>query len=182
MEKILINTGPSERGWHVIRLSQGRVAIVDTEDFGWLSQWKWTWGECGAHRKARKGEVGNRGRYDSDTILMHRVIMHVEDRLILVDHWDHDRLNNRRYNLRVATSQQNSANMRIRPSNRSGVKGVVWDKDRGKWAAYIKVNYRSIGLGRFDRIEDAAAAYECAAKKYFGAFAFTGKEVIGDVQ
>ena len=72
--------------------------------------------------------------------------------------------------------------MLIRPNNKVGVKGVVWDKDRGKWAAFIKVNYKSIGLGRFDRIEDAAVAYEVAARRYFGSFAFTGKEVIGDAR
>jgi hypothetical protein len=101
---------------------------------------------------------------------MHRLIMNAPtDRQ--VDHVNGDRLDNRRANLRLATQRENSANTRKRSSNKSGVKGVVWDKARKKWAAYIKVNYRSIGLGRFDTIDAAAEAYATAARKHFGAFA-----------
>lgn len=170
MSKILLNTGPSERGWQEIALSAGRFTKVDNEDAPFLNRWKWSWGKPGAHRKAHKGEEGYRSNRDCDTILMHRVIMKAP-KGVQVDHINGDRLDNRRSNLRLANQQQNSANMRRRANNKVGVKGVVWDKARRKWAAFIKVNYKSIGLGRFDTKAEAANAYAVAAKKHFGTFA-----------
>jgi hypothetical protein len=88
-----------------------------------------------------------------------------------IDHIDHNRLNNRWANLREATTAQNAQNGPLRGTNTSGFKGVVWDKEYLKWKAQIGINYKCKYLGRFDKIEDAIAAYEQAAKKYFGEYA-----------
>lgn len=88
-----------------------------------------------------------------------------------IDHINGNRADNRIGNLRVASQQQNSGNMRIRSSNQSGLKGVYWRKDLNRWSASIHVNYKTKNLGLFETKEDAHAAYMRAAAKTFGEFA-----------
>jgi len=88
-----------------------------------------------------------------------------------VDHIDRNRKNNRASNLRPCTSTQNHTNTLKQSNNKSGYKGVCWDKKRGKWLSQIAFQKKHFHLGRYDRIEDAARAYDSAATKYFGEFA-----------
>jgi hypothetical protein len=87
-----------------------------------------------------------------------------------IDHIDGDRSNNAISNLRLATRGQNACNIRLRSDNRSGLKGVSWDKNRGKWLAQIKANRKNFTLGRFDTPEQAHAAWATAAKRLHGEF------------
>ncbi len=91
-----------------------------------------------------------------------------------IDHKDRNSLNDCIENLRVANQSQNIANSTIYSTNRSGFKGVFWDKRRQTWIASIKVDYRGRYLGRFDDPEEAHEAYMDAARKYFGEFACDG--------
>jgi hypothetical protein len=68
----------------------------------------------------------------------------------------------------LATQSQQNANRRGHPNK---LKGVTWHKAMMRYMAQIRVNYRTIYLGYFDRAEDAHAAYVAAAQKYFGEFA-----------
>jgi hypothetical protein len=86
------------------------------------------------------------------------------------DHFDLNKRNNAFENLRLATSSQNKAN-RPNYSNASGVKGVGWSKQKGKWRARLSFKPKGKHLGFFDRLEDAAKAYEHGAKQHFGEFA-----------
>lgn len=88
-----------------------------------------------------------------------------------VDHKNGRRADNRWENLREASQRQNSANMMR--TNKSGVKGVVRYRGstREMFRANIMVNNRTIYLGSFPTIEEAAQAYRNAAEKYFGEFA-----------
>lgn len=88
----------------------------------------------------------------------------------MVDHRNTVRDDDRWRNLREATRAQNGANMRDRLSKVS-LKGVSKHTKDGKFQAFIGVNCRRIYLGRFDRAEDAHAAYIVAAKRHFGNFA-----------
>lgn len=88
-----------------------------------------------------------------------------------MDHRDLDRSNNRWSNLRLASNTENGANRAKGKNNTSGHKGVSWCKNRQKWQAGIKINYRRKALGRFDTKEEAAAAYAVAAQELFGEFA-----------
>lgn len=89
---------------------------------------------------------------------------------IEVDHINGDKSDNRISNLRLATHQQNLANCKNRKNNTSGCKGVTRHFD-GRWRARIMVGGKSLHLGLFEAIEDAAAAYSVAATEYFGEFA-----------
>jgi len=87
-----------------------------------------------------------------------------------IDHRDLNRANNCWENLREATDSQNKANMRARSDNKSGFKGVSWDKAKQKWIAQIEHYGKGIKLGRFDCRAAAHFAYIIAADKYFGEF------------
>jgi hypothetical protein len=94
----------------------------------------------------------------------------------LLDHINGSKSDNRLSNLREATKAQNGANTRLSVNNSSGYKGVRWHTAAKKWVAKIKINYKSIHLGLFTDIEDAAAAYQAAALKYFGEFAYKDQQ------
>jgi hypothetical protein len=92
-----------------------------------------------------------------------------------LDHIDCDRSNNRIANLRDATPSQNHANTKRSSTNTSGFKGVSANGSSGKnpWTACIRINKKSTHLGCYKTKEEAALAYEKAAKEYFGDFART---------
>jgi hypothetical protein len=87
-----------------------------------------------------------------------------------VDHVNGNGLDNRRENLRLATHSQNMAN---KPGwGASGFKGV-YAEPRGRWRSRIMVEGRRVGLGMYPTAEEAAKAYDAAAREYFGEFAWT---------
>lgn len=88
-----------------------------------------------------------------------------------LDHIDRDGLNNRPSNLREATQSQNMCNTSIPKNNKSGVKGVHWDKARSRWVASIALDRKTISLGYYDDLELAELVRSEAARKYHGAFA-----------
>jgi hypothetical protein len=90
-----------------------------------------------------------------------------------VDHKDLNRSNNKWSNIREATRIQNFGNQNKYSNNKSGIKGVCWDKDACKWLAQIQINNKKIKLGRYINIKDAELAYKEAAIKYFGEFSRT---------
>ena len=76
-----------------------------------------------------------------------------------MDHIDGNRANNKISNLRHGTHAQNMQNLSLRATNKSGMTGVSWLKNYGKWEAYITVNYKKINLGYYDDLQEAGAAY-----------------------
>lgn len=151
----------------------GRVALVDEADYGLVMQYRWNVKEdfdssgkrtCGPYARTTI-YLGNRR---SMPISMHQFLTGYAE----TDHADGNGLNNRRSNLRAATSGQNSANQRKRSTPTSSRhKGVSWHRRAGKWQAYVNVNGRAKCLGYFDDEEDAARAYDRAALEAWGEFA-----------
>ena len=152
-----------------IPLTQGKVAIVDESDFEWASQWKWFAKykpSCHAFYAARTDNKAG------VTFELHRALMGVNkgDKRV-VDHINHDSLDNRRGNLRVCTSTQNSQNRRAHCNNKSGFKGVSFHPHTGKWRAVIHVNGKRLSLGLRATPEEAGELYHAAAQEHFGEFA-----------
>ena len=87
-----------------------------------------------------------------------------------VDHIDNVPSNNKIQNLRWATRQENNRNTRIPSTNKSGVKGVTWDKSRQKWYACISIDDITISLGYYNTIEEATLARQTRANLAFGVF------------
>jgi len=148
-----------------IPLQDGQVAIVDAADYPLVSDRTWSLTKAGYVTT-----VISQGDGSCRWVLLHRRIM--GESASLVDHIDRDRLNNRRSNLRLATRQGNSANSRTK---RFLPKGVY--RKYLKYRAMITVNYKSIGLGSFATVEEAAIAYDRAAKHHFGEFARTNTTI-----
>ncbi len=154
-----------------IPLTQGKVAIVDEEDFEWLSKFKWCvfiirhkGTPTGKYYACRTLRINGR----MTTVLMHREILkEVKE----IDHRDCDGLNNRRSNLRPASDFQNACNRSKQEGTSSRFKGVAWNKRKRNWEAYIKVNRKKQYLGNFGDEIDAALAYNKAAIQLFGEFA-----------
>lgn len=84
----------------------------------------------------------------------------------IIDHINRNPIDNRIENLREVTRSQNQQNRAQDPRNTSGARGVTWSKHSKKWRAQIRINRKTIYLGYFDVVEDAARAYAAAAKKY----------------
>ena len=88
-----------------------------------------------------------------------------------IDHIDSNRLNNQKDNLRLCNRSQNLGNRNKSKNNKSGFKGVIWDKKTKKWLAQTGVNYKHKALGYFTNIMDAAKTYDKFALEYYGKFA-----------
>jgi hypothetical protein len=148
--------------YRYIYLTHGKVALVDAADFEWLNTFVWT------AMLAKSGWYAVRGGA-AKHVRMHRFILGEPKEL--VDHWDHDGLNNTRRNLRVCTNAENMRNSGARPQNKCGYKGVFRNSNGKRWVAQITVDYRNIHLGTFDSPEEAARAYDTAAVARHGQFA-----------
>ena len=151
-----------------IQLTQGKVAIVDDEDYDYLNQWKWH-----AH-KSRNNFYAERSNSKQSHIKMHRLIAKPTKGMV-VDHIDGNALNNQKINLRICTSMQNSINRKLNVNNKTGYKGVNYIQTLNKYRAYINTNRIRKHLGCFINPKDAARAYNAAALKYHGEFAHINK-------
>lgn len=149
------------------RSGEVHTVLVDDEDYdAVVAAGAW----CVTRHPKRHTAYVTREHRRGEARLLHRFLLSPPDG-VPVDHVDGNGLNNKRSNLRLCTPSLNSGNAQKRSNNRSGVKGVSWDAKRCKWFACIRVNGKTLPLGRYTRIEDAAAAYATAAAKVFGEFA-----------
>lgn len=140
----------------------GMHAVIDKKDYGLISGSKW-------HAEPAHYTFYARATRGGEKVYMHRLIAGL--RSVKVDHRDGNGLNNRRSNLRSASSQQNGAyRVRRNKNNTSGLHGVSKTKC-GRWMAQITYNRGNIFLGNFKSKLDAARAYDEAAEILFGQFA-----------
>ena len=148
-----------------IPLTQGQFAIVDDEDFVELSRYKWHASKSGYSG----GFTAKRYIAKYKAIFMHRAIMCPPDNMI-IDHINHNTLDNRRVNLRICTHSQNHQN-RQQTRGKSLYKGVQWVSRQKRFQASIRKNNKRTHLGYFADETEAAKAYNKAAKIAFGEFA-----------
>ncbi len=151
-----------------IALTQSKFALVDDDVYEWAVKHKWHTQRIRddlfyAVRSIRRGIYITR-------IYLHREIMGAA-KGTMVDHINGDGLNCTRSNMRLASKSENQRNCRKPSNNTSGHKGVYWHKGVGKWRAHIRVDGKRICIGDFANLEDAALAYDAAARKHHGEFA-----------
>lgn len=154
---------PPVDGARWIALGGGGHALVDAEDFGWLSARPWHLHDGYAVRFER-GHIVRMAR----CILQHHGLLALND-LREVDHERGSRLDNRKAKLRVAGHSQNGMNRGPQQNNTTGFKGVTRLKT-GRYAAQIGAGGRHFHVGVYDTPEAAARAYDDAAKRLHGAF------------
>lgn len=153
-----------------IQLNHGQIALVDDDCVDMLAPYNWRAAKLGVYSNTLYAAVNIA---DSDggrkLILMHRLILGLTDRSIVVDHINRDGLDNRRCNLRACTRAENACNRRVSRNNNTGYSGVTARKN-GKFVAYITKNKQRICLGTFRTIEDAVRVRSERAYALFGNF------------
>ena len=150
-----------------VALTKGYEAIISSADAHLVERHNWVVVIKKCNKIYAYRSIGPRGK--QRTIYMHRVIMNAPDGYE-VDHVNGDGLDNRRQNMRLVTHQQNLCNQLISSKNRSGFRGVSWDKNMKTWRAQITVHYKMKFLGLFESAESAHAAYVEASKMLHGQY------------
>ena len=151
-----------------IHLTQGQVTTVDDWWYDELSQHKW---QAHYDPKMRSFYAVRTSYIDGKkVIIMHSVIAGTPKGMY-TDHINHDTLDNREENLRVCTCSQNQMNSKTRENNTTGYRGAYKKKNINRWYALIQVRKQPIYLGSYLTIEEAARAYDEAAKRLHGEYA-----------
>jgi len=153
-----------------IKLTQGKVALVDDIDYEYLMQWKWyaKW-DRNCFRARRHTSISDGKR---TTLYMHTAIAERMGIIAkIVDHKDRNSLNNCRSNLRAASDNQNQHNRGTPKNSSTGVKGVGFYEASQKYLARIRVEGKYFHLGYFDTLKEAAAVVQKKRKELVGEFA-----------
>ena len=128
-----------------------KITLVDSDKVATLSKTNWSIHQTRAGCYARGCVNGKR-------IYLHRYLLDCGTIEVLVDHINHNTLDNRLSNLRLCTKAENTITQFESKNNRSGHKGVSWYKPLKKWRAYIGQGYKQVHLGYFyDTLEEAVA-------------------------
>ena len=146
-----------------IKLTKGKFALVDDEDFEYLNQWRWGVSSSGYARRCQHIRLGV-NKYKAQYIWMHRLVNDTPNDLF-TDHINRDKLDNRKENLRNTNKSLNGLNRDKICTNTSGVYGVHFESQTKKWRAEIRVDGKRFSLGRFNNIKDAAFARKEAESK-----------------
>lgn len=143
--------------YKLIPLTQGKFAMVDNDDFEYLSQFNWCY---------KEGYAENRSLG-----MMHRVILKVTDPKVFVDHRKHNTLDNRKSELRLCDIRKNRRNSKPYKNSTSVYKGVSWAKHVDKWVAQLTHVGKNYHLGLFDDEIECAKVYDRKAIELHGEFA-----------
>lgn len=143
---------------------------IDFEDYVFIKNYIWS-------VKFRKGNYYAITSKNKEKILLHRLILEKYGINIsgkLIDHINSNTQDNRKNNLRTCNYSENNRHRKkvFKYNTTSIYKGVILEKQTGKWIAKITYNNLPIYLGYYDSEKLAAQAYNNAAKEYFGEFAY----------
>src|ERR1700758_4735832 len=141
--------------------SKGLSTLVDDEDYAWLSQF--TWWPLVSGRIFQKKRIYVR---NEKLGFMHRAILMryaLKNRGYIdpekdTDHIDRNGLNNQKSNLRLVSRTENNHNSNQNQNNKSGVKGVSFDRSTKRWQACASVNNKTVKLYSGDSFEEACSA------------------------
>lgn len=172
---VVDRSGPSEVvlfGDHaeiILTDTRGRErarAVIDLADVGEVSGHRWAASRAGHTTYAKGYPAGRRG---DGLVYLHRRLV-APGRSLVIDHINGDGLDNRRANLQAVTRRLNAHNQIKQPRNKSGHRGVHWDKLRGGWCAQVLDHGRRVALGRFDDLEEAARVAREARERLYENF------------
>lgn len=148
-----------------IPITKNKFTLIDDEDYELVNKYKWIASYCeGIDNYYVTCRINNK------TIYLHRLVMGFPIDFV-IDHKDKNTLNNQKSNLRLCTRSQNQCNRSKHSNNKSGYKGVWYDKPRNKWQAEIQYENKKKHLGRFNTPEEAAIYRDAVAIQLHGEFA-----------
>jgi len=136
-----------------IKLTQGKYALIDNEDYDRINQYKWFTRKDGQNFYAVKKLYILNGKRRN--VSMHQIIMGNTPKNKEIDHIDRNGLNNQKKNLRFVTHQENMVNQRVRTTNKTGFRGIDYNKQHQKYRVRIMLNGKSIFMGYFKNLKDA---------------------------
>ena len=145
--------------YYVGYTTKGDAFLFDKEDFDSIKKITW----C-----KKDGYIV--GYVNKKVVYLHRFILKPPKGYV-IDHINHNGLDNRRNNLRVCKQKDNSKNNLVSKNNTSGETGVRYIAQSNKWSAYINIDYKQKYLGCFDTFEEAVEARLAAEKIYYKEFA-----------
>lgn len=149
--------------------------LVDEEDYVRLKDdWCFSISSHGYLRAIKYIGVEN-GKYKYNHTYFHKLVIK-QRKGMFVDHINGNKLDNRKENLRICTPASSSRNT----CSSKGYKGVFQNKRNGRWTAQITKNYKCFHLGMYSTAEEAALAYNKAAKKMHGKYAY--KNIVKNCQ
>ncbi len=152
-----------------IELTQGKVAIIDEEDWFKIRGFNWHMNHERAGRMYAHAMFNwNRNKHQS--FKLHRILLSVNTNQI-IDHINRQTLDNRKSNLRICSRNQNQHNHGVSKKNKSGFIGVYYNKKDHKWFAQIRNNNKLIYIGYFTNPIEAARARDKKAIELHGEFA-----------
>ena len=146
---------------------KGEPFYVDLEDFWRVRDVCWHINKHGYLQ----------GKMNGKMVLLHRMIMNFPENLD-VDHRHGEKTknDNRKENLRIATTSQNTMNSKLRSNNTSGYTGVCWNKKEQKWIAQLQIKRKSLCHKRCNTFEEAVKARKEAEEKYFGEWSYNNSQ------
>ena len=171
----------NKNGTYTLFDGDNNQCLIDKEDYDIVKNWYW--------RKTEKRGNIDKGywitntkkddKYKKSILMIHQVIAEIkfgEYEEVIPDHLSRDPDDNRKCNIILKSSQENSHNRGLSKSNTSGKTGVSFNKEKSMWSAYITVNYKTIFLGDFTNFDDAVKTRKEAEKEY----GFTCDDVVAD--
>ena len=155
-----------------VPLNRGKFALVDAADFKLVGGCAWF---CLKNGYAVRN-VWNPITKKASGEYMHRLIAGTPPGMH-TDHINGDKLDNRRCNLRICTRFGNMKNLKLSKANKTGFKGVDFQKSHGRFRAQIMSNRILYHLGGFDAAQEAGHAYDLAAARLHGEFSRLNKKL-----
>ena len=128
-----------------IQLTQDKVTFIDDEDWKKIKSYRWI-AHKGKNTFYAIAYIKGSGKKNQKFILLHRLIVNPNSDQ-QIDHIDRNGLNNRKINLRIATTAQNNVNAKLSKKNKSGLRGVSLHKHSNLWRATIQFNKKHINTG-----------------------------------
>ena len=147
--------------------TKGEPFWFDLEDYERIKDYCWHYDEAGYVRTS----------INKKKVRLHRHLMCVDDESTFVDHIKHPprnehKVDNRKKNLRIITPKGNVYNSSLSKNNTSGVTGVSWVEDRGKWKVSFPFDGKLKHIGYYKNFNDAVEKRKQLENEYFGEFAY----------